>query len=163
MAGVARAGRLCGMRGLAPTGGANTLSGRREYRSKIERPLSPHLTIYRFPYNAWFSIATRLTGMSLTFGFAGAGIAALMVKDFGAFAEAMKVTNPGLVGVAKGGLAFSMSYHTITGCRHLVWDKYAMGVTVPQVAQTSTAAFGAAAVVTTAMLFFQYSDEEKAE
>ena len=33
------------------------------------RPLSPHLQVYRLPLNALLSISHRLTGVALSFGF----------------------------------------------------------------------------------------------
>ncbi|MEA1937535.1 MAG: succinate dehydrogenase, cytochrome b556 subunit, partial [Pseudomonadota bacterium] len=34
----------------------------------IERPLSPHLTVYRLPLAAWMSITHRMTGLALAVG-----------------------------------------------------------------------------------------------
>ena len=57
-------------------------------------------------------------------------------------------------------MAFSLSYHSITGVRHLVWDRTAWGVTVPQVAKTSTAALAVTLAVTAGCMVYKIEEEE---
>ncbi|NVO21817.1 succinate dehydrogenase, cytochrome b556 subunit [Donghicola sp. C2-DW-16] len=88
------------------------------------RPLSPHLTIYRLPITAITSILTRITGNALL-------VAALMTvwwflaaasgPEYYAFAD-------GIVTSWFGDLVMGLSvlglwYHTLAGVRHLIWDQ----------------------------------------
>lgn len=87
------------------------------------RPLSPHLSIYRFAYTMALSIAHRITGLALSIGllllvawlFAMAGGAA--AHD--AFARFLG-SWPAKVLIALFVVAFC--YHLANGVRHLVWD-----------------------------------------
>lgn len=87
------------------------------------RPLSPHLTIYRPQLTSMSSIFTRLTGNALI-------VAALMIVWW--FAAA--ASGPEAFAMADaflrswfGDLVFFLStwavwYHLIFGLRHLIWD-----------------------------------------
>lgn len=87
------------------------------------RPLSPHLTIYRPQLTSMTSIVTRLTGVSLLLG----GL--LVVAWFLAAA-----ISPGKFALVDGFLTswfgdlvmtaslWALWYHALAGARHLVWD-----------------------------------------
>ena len=87
------------------------------------RPLSPHLTIYRPQLTSMTSIFTRLTGNALIVG------ALLIVWWFAALAS-----GPEAYGRANGfltswfgdlimfGSVACLWYHMLAGIRHLVWD-----------------------------------------
>ena len=88
------------------------------------RPLSPHLTIYRPQWTSMTSIFTRITGNALL-------VAALLIVWW--FIAA--ATGPEAFATADGFLTswfgdlvmfLSMAalwYHTLAGIRHLVWDQ----------------------------------------
>jgi succinate dehydrogenase / fumarate reductase, cytochrome b subunit len=87
------------------------------------RPLSPHLSVYRFKYTLTTSILNRLTGMALSLGFVllvywlaaiAAGEAAQQRAQRTLAAPALKVLYALLL------LAFC--YHLVAGVRHLIWD-----------------------------------------
>jgi succinate dehydrogenase / fumarate reductase cytochrome b subunit len=90
---------------------------------KVERPLSPHLQIYRPQLTSITSILTRITGNALILS------ATLVV--WWLFAAA---TSPGYFDTANavmtswfGDLAMTLSalgiwYHFLAGLRHLYWD-----------------------------------------
>jgi len=65
---------------------------------------------------------------------------------------------PPLLPLVKGGVAFSLCYHSVTGVRHLVWDRTAWGVTVPQVAKTSTAALAFTLAVTAGFMVYKIEE-----
>ena len=87
------------------------------------RPLSPHLEIYRPQWTSISSILVRITGNALIFA------ALLIVWWFVAAAtgpEAFAVAN-GFITSWFGDLIMFFSvmglwYHTLGGLRHLVWD-----------------------------------------
>jgi succinate dehydrogenase / fumarate reductase, cytochrome b subunit len=87
------------------------------------RPLSPHLTIYRPQLTTITSILTRITGNALIVG------ALLAVWWFAAAAA-----GPGSFAIADGvitswlgklfmlGSIWALWYHSLAGVRHLIWD-----------------------------------------
>jgi succinate dehydrogenase / fumarate reductase cytochrome b subunit len=91
------------------------------------RPLSPHLSIYRPQLTSVTSILTRITGNALILA------AFLTVWWFLAAA-----TSPAYFDVVDGivtsfvgdlimfGSLWALWYHTLAGVRHLIWDNAAM-------------------------------------
>lgn len=92
-------------------------------RNSSQRPLSPHLQVYRLPLIAWLSILHRFTGLA-----AGLGAAYLVVWFLAAasgpawFGLVSHVTRsvPGAIILFLVSAAFL--YHLCNGIRHLVWD-----------------------------------------
>ena len=91
--------------------------------NKASRPLSPHLTIYRWPISMTLSILHRMTGVALSVG--------LIVLTFWLFALSIgapafeQVT--ALLGSIVGrlllmGFSFAFFFHLCNGIRHLFWD-----------------------------------------
>jgi succinate dehydrogenase / fumarate reductase, cytochrome b subunit len=94
-----------------------------EARQAVERPLSPHLSIYRPHVNMVMSILHRITGGALYFGtllLAAWLIAAAMgEREYALFASLM--THPlGLLVLF--GYTWALCHHMLGGIRHLVWD-----------------------------------------
>jgi succinate dehydrogenase / fumarate reductase, cytochrome b subunit len=87
------------------------------------RPLSPHLTIYRWPVTMATSITHRATGVGLS---VGAIILAWWLISISNGPEgwqrfhALSDTPIGLLVVF--GLTWSLVYHFLNGVRHLAWD-----------------------------------------
>jgi succinate dehydrogenase / fumarate reductase cytochrome b subunit len=88
-----------------------------------ERPLSPHLTVYRQPLTAVTSILNRITGNALIVG------AVLMVWWLVAAATSAEYFGfvDGLVTSWLGDLVMTLSlwalwYHYLAGLRHLYFD-----------------------------------------
>jgi succinate dehydrogenase / fumarate reductase cytochrome b subunit len=87
------------------------------------RPLSPHLQIYRMPLTAITSILTRITGNALLVG------ALLIVWWFLAAATSPEyfAVADGVITSWFGDLVMTLSvlalwYHSLAGLRHLIWD-----------------------------------------
>lgn len=92
-------------------------------KSEVERPLSPHLQIYRPMLTMMMSIAHRISGAALAAGFAlltwwlvaisiGPGAYAAVADFFGS-----------LVGRALLFLfTWALIHHMLGGIRHLIWD-----------------------------------------
>ena len=88
-----------------------------------ERPLSPHLQVWRWHITMFTSIAHRATGVAL---YVGALIAAGWAISLAQGPEAYTAFK-GLMGSPLGklvmfGLTISYFYHLANGIRHLVWD-----------------------------------------
>jgi len=95
------------------------------------RPLSPHLSIYRPQLTSITSILTRITGNALLFA------ALLIVWWFLAAATSPEyfAVADGVITSLIGDLVMALSlwglwYHTLAGIRHLVWDN-ALGLDLP--------------------------------
>lgn len=87
------------------------------------RPLSPHIQIYKQGWTGTPSILHRITGAALTVG------SLLLVYWLIALASGPEAfaTAQGLFGSILGrlilfGFTWALVYHTLAGIRHLVWD-----------------------------------------
>lgn len=87
------------------------------------RPLSPHLQIYRLPLTAITSILTRITGNALLVG-ALLLVWWLLAAATGpeAYAVANAVVTSWLGKLVLIGSLWALYYHGLAGIRHLVWD-----------------------------------------
>ena len=88
------------------------------------RPLSPHLTIYRWPVTMMTSITHRATGMALT---GGALILAWWLVAIsngldGGYQDFMALAASPLGMLVLFGIAWALGYHLLSGIRHLAWD-----------------------------------------
>jgi len=91
--------------------------------ARTDRPLSPHLGVYRWQISNTLSILHRLTGVGLAVGLFCL-VAWLVALASGPGAHA---TVSGLLGSAVGllalaGFSFCFFYHLANGIRHLAWD-----------------------------------------
>ena len=88
-----------------------------------DRPLSPHLSIYKPQLTSVTSILTRITGNALL-------VAGLMVvwwflaaatsPEYFAFANGVLTSVPGDIVMFLS--VWGLWYHTLAGIRHLIWD-----------------------------------------
>jgi len=112
------------------------------------RPLSPHLTIYRLPITAITSILVRITGNAMLIS------AALVVWWLLAAATSesyFDVANAVITSLL-GDIVMILSllglwYHTLGGIRHLVWDQIVALENVPA-EKLSWAMLGGSVVLT---------------
>lgn len=87
------------------------------------RPLSPHMKIYKFPLNGMMSGAHRVTGLLLSIGtllFAYWLISAAYGAD--SYATAQAFLGSWLGQLMLMGWTFCLYYHLVNGVRHLLWD-----------------------------------------
>ena len=93
-----------------------------EQKSPVQRPLSPHLQIYRLPLLPLMSISHRVTGVALAFGtLVLAWWLATLATGPGAYAVFAAFMKP-LGGLALLGWMIAIAYHFCNGMRHLIWD-----------------------------------------
>ena len=87
------------------------------------RPLSPHMTIYRWPVTMMTSITHRFTGVGLA---VGAVILAWWLVSISNGPEGWQsfhaVSDTPLGLLVLFGLTWSLIYHFLNGVRHLAWD-----------------------------------------
>jgi succinate dehydrogenase / fumarate reductase, cytochrome b subunit len=89
-----------------------------------ERPLSPHLSVYRMTrYSLATSIFNRITGVILSVGLLVL-VYWLMAVAGGtrAYVRAHEVLSSGIFKLVYAGLLVAFCYHLVAGIRHLVWD-----------------------------------------
>jgi len=87
------------------------------------RPLSPHLQVYRPQLNSATSILNRITGIALL----GGALLVVWWLMAAATSEAYFATVDGLLTSVLGDIIMTLSvlalwYHALAGVRHLVWD-----------------------------------------
>ena len=88
-----------------------------------ERPLSPHLQIYRRQITSVLSILHRITGVVLAIGAFGVAWWLLAVsaspERYAQFTD-LAGSLPGNIVLA--GFSYCLMYHLLNGIRHLFWD-----------------------------------------
>jgi succinate dehydrogenase / fumarate reductase cytochrome b subunit len=87
------------------------------------RPLSPHLQIYRLPINMLMSIVHRITGAALYFGtilLAWWLVAAAIGPNYFDYVRGLFLTPIGQIVLF--GYTWALLHHMLGGVRHLVWD-----------------------------------------
>lgn len=91
--------------------------------AKVERPLSPHLGVYRFQITMAMSSLHRITGVGL-------GLGTLLMTWWlialamgpGPFDLVQDVLGGWLGRLVLLGFTLSLVYHFLNGIRHLAWD-----------------------------------------
>jgi len=112
------------------------------------RPLSPHISIYRWPITMALSILHRATGIALSVGFI---VLVAWLFDAAAGPDAYAVFQS-VMGSIFGkllliGWSFAFFYHLCNGIRHLVWDA-GHGFEISQANRSSWAVLVGAALMT---------------
>ena len=87
------------------------------------RPLSPHLSVYRWPVTMTVSILHRATGAALSIGFAVLAIWLMSLAtgeaQYSMVSEFLQSTIGCLLLI---GWSFAFFFHLANGVRHLFWD-----------------------------------------
>jgi succinate dehydrogenase / fumarate reductase cytochrome b subunit len=91
--------------------------------STEERPLSPHLTIYRWPITMTLSILHRMTGVALSVGLIAFVIWLEAIAYDAVPYDAVRGFMDSIAGqILLLGWCFSFFFHLSNGVRHLIWD-----------------------------------------
>ena len=119
-----------------------------------ERPLSPHLTIYKWPITMATSITHRATGVAISAGMVLVAWGLISLASgpemYQPFLTAMK--NPiGLVVLF--GMLWSLIYHFLNGIRHLAWD-FGYGFAVPTANRTGVTVIALSILLTNAIFAY---------
>ncbi len=91
--------------------------------SDTKSPLSPHLSIYRWPITMTLSILHRVTGVAMSVGLVV--LCAWLMSAAAGAADYERVVS--LLSTMIGklmliGFSFAFFFHLANGVRHLVWD-----------------------------------------
>lgn len=95
---------------------------------KRERPLSPHLQVYRLPYNAKMSIAGRIVGVGLALSLLAVlawFVAVVWRPEF--YDQSMALLDNPFTKYVFIAWAFFIFFYIGNGIRHVLWD---MGIGV---------------------------------
>ncbi|EOD51231.1 Succinate dehydrogenase/Fumarate reductase transmembrane subunit [Neofusicoccum parvum] len=128
-------------------------------KQRVNRPVAPHLMIYK-PQITWYGSALhRITGSVLSGGmylfFAAYAVAPLtgwhlesqsIAAAFGAWSVGAKVATKSL-------LAAPFVYHSWNGLRHIAWD-FAVGINNASVIKTGWTVVAVSTVSTLALAFY---------
>jgi succinate dehydrogenase / fumarate reductase cytochrome b subunit len=112
------------------------------------RPLSPHLQVYRLPLVAVLSITHRMTGI-----FLGLGTLVLLywlgaaASGADAYASAQSVFDMFIVKLVLVGWTWAFFYHLCNGIRHLFWDA-GVGLEIATATQSGYAVLATSVVLT---------------
>ena len=91
--------------------------------SDTKSPLSPHLSIYRWPITMTLSILHRVTGVAMSVGLivlcAWLMSAAAGAEDYERLVSLLSTMIGKLMLI---GFSFAFFFHLANGVRHLVWD-----------------------------------------
>ncbi len=114
------------------------------------RPLSPHISIYRWPITMVLSILHRATGIAMTAGFI---VFVVWLFDTASGPDAYAVFQSAmgsLIGkLLLIGWSFAFFYHLCNGVRHLVWDS-GRGFEIAQANRSSWIVLASAALLSAA-------------
>jgi succinate dehydrogenase cytochrome b subunit len=122
-----------------------------------ERPLSPHLQVYRPQITSVLSICHRMTGVLLTLGTLFLTwwlVAAAYGPD--QFATAQAFLGSIIGQLMLWGFTFALFYHLGNGVRHLAWD-FGWGFELTQVRTSGLIMLAFAAVATLVTLIAGYA------
>ena len=90
---------------------------------RAERPLSPHLQIYRPMLTMMMSIVHRITGIALYVGtLLMAWWLIATASGPGAYATLQAFTSSWIGRVVVFGYTWALLHHMLGGIRHLIWD-----------------------------------------
>ncbi len=113
-----------------------------------DRPLSPHLQVYKPQWTSVLSIFHRITGVALAAGtllLVWWLAAAASSAAYFAWVQGVMASWPGIVLLI--GWAFALYYHLCNGIRHLFWDA-GIGLELGPARASGMAVVAAAAALT---------------
>ncbi|HEY8352236.1 MAG TPA: succinate dehydrogenase, cytochrome b556 subunit [Sphingomonadales bacterium] len=125
--------------------------------AQANRPLSPHLQVYRWGFHMVLSILHRGTGIALGVGtllLAWWLIAAASGQE--CFEAVQACLGSWFGRLVLFGFTWSLMLHLCNGIRHLIWDT-GRGLTIPEVRTSNQLVFWGSVVLTLAAWVLGYS------
>lgn len=120
------------------------------------RPLSPHLSVWRFQLPAVMSILHRMTGVAIASGtLLMAGWVVALAAGEQSFALASMLISHPLGQLVLFGYSVALFYHMCNGIRHLSWD-FGYGLNIPALYTTGRIAVVVAALMTAGLWAYVY-------
>jgi succinate dehydrogenase / fumarate reductase, cytochrome b subunit len=91
-------------------------------RPRAERPLSPHLQIYRPMLTMMMSIAHRITGIGLYFGTLLLAWWIVSAQGLNGYTRFQAFAGSWIGRLILFGYTWALIHHMLGGIRHLIWD-----------------------------------------
>ena len=113
-------------------------TGSLDGRARAERPLSPHLQIYRPMLTMMMSIVHRITGAANYFGTVLLAWWLNAAAGLGGYARFQAFAGSWIGRIILFGYTWSVIHHMLGGIRHLIWDT-GRGFTIKQAANSAWA------------------------
>ncbi len=113
-----------------------------------ERPMSPHLQIYKLPLTAYVSIGNRIAGVINSV--AMVLLVLVLASAAGSTADSsviLSVLNSWFGKLVLFGFTLTLYYHMCNGIRHLFWD-VGMGFELETANKTAKVSIGVAVALT---------------
>lgn len=121
--------------------------------SNSQRPLSPHLQVYKPQLTSMMSITHRATGMFLSLGLVAFVFWLYQLATHTVMAnEMMAFFQAGVGLVLLYTWVFAFAYHLCNGIRHLFWD-VGKGYSIPAVYRSGYLVIVVALLITAAVYF----------
>lgn len=122
-----------------------------------QRPLSPHLQVYKPQITSMLSILNRATGVVLAFaGFVLTAWLLAVASGSEAFASFNALAGSWVGAIAFVAVLGSLVFHSVNGIRHLLWD-IGWGFELPKVEATGWAVVVLTVVITAALAYLGFS------
>lgn len=121
--------------------------------ARLQRPQSPHLSIYAPQLTSMLSITHRMTGMALAGYVTMMGLGALALPhDATHYLTMLEGLSAPTLMALKFTMAYPFAFHSVNGVRHLFWD---MGkfLTIKEVYSTGYTMLAVSGVVAAALTF----------
>ncbi|HLF12234.1 MAG TPA: succinate dehydrogenase, cytochrome b556 subunit [Gammaproteobacteria bacterium] len=121
--------------------------------ARAQRPMSPHLQVYRWQITMWLSSLHRITGMLLSLG--AVALAAWLIGLAGgadAYQHVQQLFASTWFKLPLTGWTFCFFFHLFNGVRHLAWDA-GLGFERQETRASGWAVIVATAVATAAFSF----------
>lgn len=119
------------------------------------RPVSPHVTQYKFPIVAVSSITQRVTGVLLTVGLGSVAGICLVGGNVADIASAL--SGSAIAPAAKFAVAFPLTYHFCGAVRHAIWDEMPETLDNTQAERSSWAIIGVSTLASVGLATFSFS------
>lgn len=121
------------------------------------RPLSPHLQVYRWQITMALSILHRMTGVGLGLGLLLLTwwiVAAASGPDYFTLVNTIMTSIIGRLILL--GFTWALCYHLLNGIRHLFWD-IGYGFEIPSMQKSGMAVVGLSVVLTVLVFIIGYA------
>lgn len=133
-------------------------------QTALGRPISPNVTIYKFPVSAISSVANRFSAMGMSFAFVGGSALGFVGTDVPAIIYMAQDAIPFFAPASKLLVAFPVSYHVLCAARHSLWTYKPELINNADGPSSSYAIFAAAGVISLgAAAYTIKAPEEKKE
>ena len=125
--------------------------------TKVERPLSPHLSIYKPQLTSVLSILHRITGIALIFSLFLV-IFWFVTLSLGTtqFDFTKKLFDTIFIRAILSASVWALWYHTCTGIRHLIWD-FGYGLEVESITSSSLIILTSSSILTLVTLYLGWT------